>query len=200
VVAVAAASSVVATLLTGCDTKVGAAGIVSGDRISETTVSGYVTPQAQTIQLTTGQKLAPRSFVLQSLIGSRVAEQVLAANGATPSEAAINEAEQAALGQGSEEQLVQALTTRGFKASFEPVYLRTVALGQLLAKVPGITNQQELQSALTKANVTVQVNPRYGTWNASQFALDSDLAANLPDFLKVSGGSAAATPTPTPTG
>jgi hypothetical protein len=171
--------------------------VVSGDRISEATVSSYVTPKAQSVQLNNGQTIAARSFALQTLINTRVAEQVLAAHGLTPTEQQIAQAQQTALGQASEDQLVQALATRGFAPSFEPVYLRAVALSQLLATVPGITDQQGLQSALSKANVTVDVNPRYGKWDSTQLALNSDLASNLPPYLKASSGSPSPTATPT---
>jgi hypothetical protein len=197
VVAVAAIVPLVASALSGCDTKVGTAGVVSGDRISEATVSNYVTPQAQSVQLNNGQTLAARSFVLQTLVNTRVAEQVLAAHGMTPTDEKIAAAQQLALGDTSEDDLVKALTTHGFDPSFAPVYLRAIALSQLLTEVPGITNQQGLQDAMSKANVSVDVNPRYGTWNSKELALDSDLASNLPPYLKVSGS---ATPTPTPTG
>ena len=197
VVATVAIVPLVASVLSGCDTKVGTAGVVSGDRISEATVSSYVTPKAQSVQLNNGQTIAARSFVLQTLINTRVAEQVLAAHGLTPTEQQIAQAQQTALGQSSEDQLVQALATRGFAPSFEPVYLRAVALSQLLATVPGITDQQGLQDALSKANVTVDVNPRYGKWDSTQLALNSDLASNLPPYLKASSGSPSPTATPT---
>ena len=173
VVAVLAAAAIVplvASALSGCDTKVGTAGVVSGERISEATVSSYVTPKAQSVQLNNGQTIAARSFVLQTLVNARVAEQVLAAHGMTPTDQQIAAAQQTALGQ---------------------------ALSQLLATVPGITDQQGLQNALSKANVTVDVNPRYGTWDSTQLALNSDLASNLPPYLKASSGSPSPTATPT---
>jgi len=191
VVAAAAIVPLVASALSGCDT------VVSGERISEETVSSYVTPKAQSVQLNNGQTIAARSFVLQTLVNARVAEEVLAANGITPTDQQIAAAQQAALGQANEDQLVQALAARGFAPSFEPVYLRAVALSQLLATVPGITDQQGLQNALSKANVTVDVNPRYGTWDSTQLALNSDLASNLPPYLKASSGSPSPTATPT---
>ena len=58
VVAAAAIVPLVASALSGCDTKVGTAGVVSGDRISEATVSSYVTPKAQSVQLNNGQTIA----------------------------------------------------------------------------------------------------------------------------------------------
>jgi len=72
-----------------------------------------------------------------------------------------------------------------------------VPLSQLLATVPGITDQQGLQDALSKANVTVDVNPRYGKWDSTQLALNSDLASNLPPYLKASSESPSPTATPT---
>ena len=158
VVATVAIVPLVASVLSGCDTKVGTAGVVSGDRISEATVSSYVTPKAQSVQLNNGQTIAARSFVLQTLINTRVAEQVLAAHGLTPTEQQIAQAQQTALGQASEDQLVQALATRGFAPSFEPVYLRAVALSQLLATVPGITDQQGLQTMVALYNVETGKN------------------------------------------
>ena len=198
VVAAAAVIPLVASALSGCDTKVGTAGVVNGDRISEATVSGYVTPKAQSVQLNNGQTIAPRSFVLQTLVNTRVAEKVLAAHGMTPSEQEIAAAQQLALGTTTEAELTQAITARGYAPSFVPVYLRSVAFSQLLSQVPGITEQNGLQDALSKANISVDVNPRYGTWVSNELALNSDLSANLPPYLKATTGSA--TPTATPTG
>jgi len=41
------------------------------------------------------------------------------------------------------------------------------------------------------------VNPRYGKWDSTQLALNSDLASNLPPYLKASSGSPSPTATPT---
>jgi hypothetical protein len=116
----------------------------------------------------------------------------------TPSEQEIAAAQQLALGTTTEAELTQAITARGYAPSFVPVYLRSVAFSQLLSQVPGITEQNGLQDALSKANISVDVNPRYGTWVSNELALNSDLSANLPPYLKATTGSA--TPTATPTG
>jgi hypothetical protein len=198
VVAIVAVAAIGATALSGCDTKVGTAGIVNGGRISETTVSGYLTPQAQSVQLTTGQTIAPRSFVLQWLVNTQVVNRVLAHNNISPTPADIDQAQQAALSGATEADLLQELTSRGYKASFEQVYLNGVALFQLLSKVPDVTDAASLEAAMAKAGVTVEINPRYGVWSPTQFYVNSDLAANLPPYLKATGGTS--TPTPSPTG
>lgn len=197
VAAIAAVAVIGAGVLTGCDTKVGTAGIVSGGRISEATVSGYLTPQAQSVQLTSGQTVAPRSFVLQWLVNTRVVTRVLDDNNLTPTPSDLDQAKQAALGNNTEADLLQELVSRGYRASFEQVYLNGVALFQLLSKVPGVTDAASLQKAMADAGVTVEINPRYGVWDSSQLYVNSDLAANLPPYLKATGGTSSPTPSPT---
>ena len=184
-----AAAALAATALSACDSKVGTAAFVGDDRITESTVSGYLTPQAVPFTTSTGATIVPRSAVLQTLVQRKLFDRALQDHGgpATPSELAEG---RAAILQGSTEQEQTAqLVKDGFKSDFVPVYLDTFSLEYVLAKRLNASSSAEILTAMQKLGVPVTVNGRYGAWDAKTLSLGKP---PTPSFLTLPSATAAA--------
>ena len=183
------AAALAATALSACDSKVGTAAYVGGDRITESTVSGYLTPQAVPFTTSTGATIVPRSAVLQTLIQAKLFDRALQDHGgpATPSELAEG---RAAILQGSTEQEQTAqLVKDGFKSDFVPVYLDSFSREYVLAKRLNASSSAEILAAVQKLGVPVTVNGRYGAWDAKTLSLGEP---PTPSFLTLPSATAAA--------
>lgn len=180
-----------ALVLTGCDSKVGTAAVVNGHKISESTVSGYLTPTAQPLQGQNGSSTAPRTFVLQYLIRTQIFERVLTTKlktkNQTLTDALLDGAKTAALSGASEDALTKQITSVGLSSSFEPQVLRYQELYTLIGTEFDVTTtagQNAANAALAGSNDKVVVNPRYGAWDAKTITLADLSQAQLPSFLK----------------
>lgn len=172
-------------LISGCQTKVGAAAVVNGSRISESELASYVSPQAAPFQVsgqTGNQTIVPKSYVLQQLILTRVVENILRHNGGPATDKETAAARTAQLANSSEAQITDALVKRGFKAKFEPALLHTSVLTSILQT--RISDQQALQKAVTGDHTRVSVSGRYGAWDSSRLTLSDN--PPTPDFIKTS--------------
>jgi hypothetical protein len=198
------AATTAAAVLSGCRSNVGVAATVNGDRISESTVSKYVThegadPSVAAQAEQQGQPLsAPQPFVLRILILASLFENALAKNGGVPGSGALaavhDQAAQAVLqtaaaGRDVEREEGGRLEQIGVSASFAPVLVRAVEMNYIL--VSERLKSTPLSTALRKAGADVTVNPRYGAWDPKSLNLDDSDAAGLPGYLKLQ-------PTPTP--
>jgi hypothetical protein len=191
--------------LTACQTHVGSAAFIGPERISESQLDDYVTPQAQTYtetDSTTGQPTTtnPKSQVLTVLIRDRLFTALFKKLPAgEPSAGAIAAARLTAISQtgGSLEQLTASVTKLGYKSSFVELQLDYEAEVSILLtdlKDPG--DGSILVPQLEKLDVPIHVSPRFGEWQASQFAVSNGPAQ--PSFLTLSGsdtGAAAGTST-----
>jgi hypothetical protein len=193
----AAVLTLAATALSGCRSNVGVAATVNGHRISESTVSDYVTEQGPTAkgraqaaaQNTTPSP--PKSIVLQYLVQERVFEEALRVNGGVPTDPQLtqrhDEATQLFLqnpgGTAFDRTLEQALPDSGIHPSFARLYIRTLELEDVLVQKLRASSLAELAAAVDKAGVAVRVDPRYGSWRASSLSIDSSGSAGLPDYL-----------------
>jgi hypothetical protein len=179
------ACAVAALGLTGCDSKVGTAAEVNGSKISESSLSGYLTPKAQALQGSDGtSSVAPRTVVLQYLIRNKIFESILAKHGTPATDQALDSTKSAVLQGGSEDQLVQQITGVGLSKTFEPVVLRN----QELIKYIGTKfSEADANAALANAKASVVVNPRYGTWNNQTLEISDLSKKQLPSFLTYDG-------------
>lgn len=168
--------------LAACDTNVGAAAKVGGDRISESDVNGYLTPAAAPFQNGQGQQVVPRSFVLQTLIRSELFSRGLAAGGGLPTPGQIADKTTQLLNGETEAALTQQIVKSGFAARFEPVYLRAQVLLQMYAERVKATSLIDVYKAVAKLRVPVSTNPRYGPWQAASLAIGP---VELPGFVKL---------------
>jgi hypothetical protein len=166
--------------LTACNSKIGAAAIVDGHTITETRVSGLVTPTSQpfTPSGATAQ-IVPKAYALQTLIRTQIFTDQLDSIGVRPTAADELTAANTALQGSSVADQTTVLTGYGFTKSFAEEYIRSEALLEI------VQQKNTSDAAVAKAQkffvaYPVQVNPRYGKWTSSTLTLD---AAGPPDFL-----------------
>jgi hypothetical protein len=172
--------------LVGCQSKAGTAAVVSGQRISEKSLSSYVGANAQPVQSSDGSSSIPaKNFVLQYLIRNQVLPMVLTAGGAPVTDAQLD-ATKAGILQGSTEQaLTDQITKLGLSAKFEPVVMRNRELLTVLQAK--LTSDKQITDALAKVKDVVSISPRYGSWdNASLSVLDLG-KKQLPSVLSFEG-------------
>jgi hypothetical protein len=128
--------------------------------------------------------------VLQTLIAQQVLEQALAANGGAASQAELDQLRDSVLQGSTEAQLTSEITKSNFTASFEPVYVRTQELFGVYGKRTNATSSDEVIASVNKHDIGVQVSPRYGTWDASQFGLQgAGVASGLTSVLTIGSAS-----------
>ncbi len=189
----AAASAVVG--LTACQSRVGAAAVVDGHRISEITVTDYLTPKATSIPLQTGSQ-APRLFVLQTLIRNSLVDSTLRANGGPATSAELAKAQAAIFAQGgSADSQNQQLASFGLAPRFDPVYLESQELIQVLVTRVNAQSDADVLAPINKLKAKISVNTRYGAWDGTALALGTPKA---PNFLSGVDLSAPAAPTAAP--
>jgi hypothetical protein len=186
----AASAALAATLLTACHSNVGAAATVDGHRISESDVSKYLTANAHDL-VANDSSGAPtstpaRSFVLNALVRARVFQKVLEVtpNGA-PSPADLAAAQQQFLTSqfgGTQQQFTDTVRRLGLKSSFADVYLRETAYEQILTN--DFNAGVNVDQIIKNAHPDVRINPRYGSWNATNFVVSTANNSGLPSFLR----------------
>ncbi|SDI99899.1 hypothetical protein SAMN05444157_1203 [Frankineae bacterium MT45] len=179
------------TTMTACQTKVGAAATVSGDRIESTDVSRYV-GSASPSPAAAGAAAPPsvsdrRVLVLNTLVGQKLYDDALKANGGPATAAELSAARQQALSGETESDVTAKVVAAGYDASFEPVYLDMLSTEVAFVTRQKITTQSELDAALNKLKIPVEVSGRYGSWSEATHTVVSYVQ---PDFLR---------PTPSPT-
>jgi hypothetical protein len=187
------------TGLSACRSKVGAAAVVAGKRISESDVQSYLTSTGPTKAALdrakqAGQTLVPRSLAANTLVQQKVFEQALArtAGGVPPADAlnALHDKAASTLlgtteaGAVLDKDIASSLEAEGLQAKFLPLFIRQIELEYALIERVKATTAAELAKAIADQHVNVSVNPRYGAWDASTFQLSTTPNAGLPDFLQ----------------
>lgn len=183
--------------LTACQSHVGAAAFVGSQRISESTVGSYIGRDAKTTTQTdqsTGQTTTvnPKSQVLGFLIASDLFDHVLRATpGGEPSDSKIAAARQAVLTSNNVASIAQFETIvakSGYAPKFADLYVDANAKFGLAEQALGDTDGSKVLAAIKKLDVSVDVSPRYGTWDPTSLGVSA--GPSLPSFLKLAGTSA----------
>ena len=188
IVGAVAAALLATTTLTACRTNVGYAATIDGTRISESQVAGYLTPQAQPLSNQSGPSTPPRSFVLQTMIFTRLLPKLIASlPGREPTQAEIGELQRRLLNGVTAQKYVSSRGAKGYTDDFARLLVRSSVYGQVLTTL----NQQgvNINQALSKLSFPVSVNPRYGSWNSKTYSLNSTGSAGEPTFLRLQGSS-----------
>ena len=178
--AIAAAICAVVAL-SGCNSKIGAAAVVGGDTISESTVSHLVTPTSKPFTPSgSTMQIVPKAYALQTLIRNRLFADQLASAGVRPTAADLLAAQNTALQGASTAEETKLLAGYGFSNSFGPEYVKSLALLQIINDKT--TNNDAYTAQATKFfnSYPVNVNPRYGKWTASSLSIG---VADPPAFL-----------------
>jgi hypothetical protein len=178
------------------NSKPGAAAFVGGTRITDGDVNRYLTVQSTPYSNGQGQEIRPKVVVLQTLILQQLLEKALAANGGPPSQAELDKVRDSVLQGATEEQLTSQITKSNFTPSFEQAYLRAQELFAIYGQRTRATSADEVIASVNERDIGVQVSPRYGTWDAKQFALQAEaLAPGLTSVL-TTGSTTSAPPSP----
>lgn len=199
--------AVAATALTGCESKVGAAAVVGGQRISESDISPYLTGQAidpalqqQAQAQGAGDIAPPRSQVLQELIKQRIYQQALQHSGGIPSASQLaklhDEGAQRLYnlsGSGSQidTQLRSVVGRYGLNHAFATLLIHNAELGDAVVNRVHATSFKQFVHRLRPELRTVSVSPRYGRWRPSSLTLAPSASSGAPGFVKKLGSSAA---------
>ena len=201
----AAAATLALTALAGCRSNVGNAATVNGERISDTTVSQYVTRRAKSVTLSSssgsGVEVSPKAFVLQTLVYTRLLKALVEVGpngGPTKGQLAAIAAQ--TRGGKSAEAFATSQGITGYTSAFD----RQLVQRQTYAAVLQSYQQQgvDLPTLLKKARIKVSVSPRYGKWDDKALSLDGSSGAGVPAFVKLQptpSGVASATPIAVPT-
>jgi len=168
----------------GCDSKAGVAAVANGHRITESTLSKYLTPTSRPIPLQSGAMPA-RTFVLRTLIANEVLPELLSKKGGPVTDSELQEATGAALQGGTEADLLKQITGVGLSPKFEPVLLHNYRLLTLLEKRFG--SQQEVLDELAKLDAPVSVSPRYGSWSNQNLGLTELSGKQIPANVTLTG-------------
>ena len=199
VVLAAACAAAIALVLTGCSPKVGTAAKVNQHEISQDDVNDEVHAlglnEAMALGATSVQEqvAAARGVVLQFLIDEKLFGDVLARMGVHPDRVMLAEQHDAAIdllfngtvpqtGADADKVLDTALQQRGIDTDLAPTVLRAGELQAVLLERTG-ASPADLPAAVAKYNPHVDVNPRYGSWDASTLML---VGLSLPSFLSLS--------------
>lgn len=186
-----AALAVAGLGLTGCDSKAGTAAVVNGNRITETQLSDYLSPNAQPITGTNSDGsnygIPARVFVLQYLIRNQVFPLLLTSTGTPVSEDKLNADRASAIASiaGDEATLQKQLAQFGLKPRFEEVVVRNRELNDLISSK--LTTQQQVTEALGKVKDVVSINPRFGSWDNSSLQIVDLGKKQLPSMLSFDG-------------
>ncbi|MDQ2750143.1 MAG: hypothetical protein M3Y44_11570 [Actinomycetota bacterium] len=209
VVGLTAATALAMGALSGCDSKVGQAAIVGDQRISESDLGKYLSPQGANASVLAaaskaGQTVTPKTEVVQILVQQELFQRALAKNGGVPTkgELATLHDQAAATFLGATQKgadldsfLKGAQGNYGYGAAYAAQLLRTVELEAALAVKIKAQSLADLTAAVDKLKLKVEVNPRYGKWDAKTLTLGGP-SSNIPDFLKLDGVSAAPSAAP----
>lgn len=198
IVAVAVALSIALLTLTGCENKASRAAAVGNHTISESTLNQYVVkgaPKYTQSDSQSGQSISivPRHQALQVLILVQLFDDVFATKGGRPSDASITAVTNQLITGEQRTQIAQSFASHGYTTKYTALYLRFQGELKLLEQALNDDGSDSaVVSALRGLKTKVDVNPRYGTWNTQQVALDESGA--VPSFITLSGAAPTAAP------
>ena len=200
--ATAAAAVLAVAGLTACQSKGGVAAIIDGHRITDSDVAGYMTRKAEPFPAQDANggtiSIAPRVFVLETLLDERVYTKILQKTpDGLPDEAQLNAAKEQLYGTTADADVAKQYVQHGYTSALSKHALRV----QVLLEVIKSEAQQglDIQSVLAKATPDVTVSGRYGKWDAKNLQLSTDPSAGLPDFVSFKSRPVIATDTTAPT-
>ena len=167
--------------LSACESKAGSAAVVNGDKISEKTVSSYLTPSAAMYTTSAGQVVIPRQLVVETLINERLYGELYAENGGKPSAAALAATDTQILQGTTKADIVRQSLASGYQPSFTDIRIHVVEMQALLQGRFG--TQAALKTAVDKLKFSVSLSPRYGKWDPTQLGVTQLGKKTLPDML-----------------
>jgi hypothetical protein len=192
-------AALVAVPLAGCSSSnVGQAASVNGQRISESDVNRYVTPQAKPVSITdqsgASTLVSPRTFVVEILVYNRLLRDLLAKTpGGAPNAGELAQRERTVLAGKTAKAVARSQGVTGYSAAFNRELLRRLAFGAALSDRQ--KRGADVNKLAQKLDVRVSLSPRYGRWDAKTLSIDTRQDAGVPSFVTLQptpSGSAAA--------
>jgi hypothetical protein len=190
-------------LLTACQTKIGLAASVEGQRLTDSALSGYVQPGASPYSdQNTGQQVTPKIFVLQNWIDNQIFATVVDKHGGPATAPELSTARSAVLGTHTLADYQKFYSGQGYTRPFAQLIIDQSALLVVMVERLAHTsaanaiqalNSNQIGATLLKTinalHPKVDVSSRYGTWDAKHLALTSDPGAGAPAFVTFPGSS-----------
>lgn len=184
--------------LTACQTKVGQAAQVNGVSLSDSALSDFVQPGAApyTDQQSGGQ-VVPKLNALTNWIRNELIEATITAHGGEATTQELNNSRSVIAQAGLRDQVAKANAGKGYSDSFFTLlsdqYALLVVLIQRLAK-KGTAGQafnllesgranQAFVAAIKATPATVEISPRYGTWDKQNITVSEKPNAGAPGFV-----------------
>ena len=135
--------------------------------------------------------------MLNSLIDDKLYDHALELHGGPPTDAEMADALTQGLAGETEADLTAKIVAAGLPASFEPVYTKAFQKKIVFVNRVNATTEGELDAAVAKLNIPVEVSPRYGSWSPNTVAVVDFVP---PTFLRPTPAAAPATGDGTGTG
>jgi hypothetical protein len=176
-----------ALILTGCNSKIGTAAVVDGNKISESDVSRYLDPAASDV----GQA---RGLALQYQIREKLFTAALQNKHAMPGDADLRKLHDQAVsnllgqqlsGAQADQTLRSTMSQNGLKPSFAEELTRSFELELTYAKAIKANQESQVAADLVKQKIPVTVNPRYGSWDTSTFGFTGLGNKQLPPVVSL---------------
>jgi hypothetical protein len=175
----AGAAIVALPLTTACQTRVGEAASVGGQRIETSQLTAVTGRSAAALALAgspvpPGQEAMLQRSVLNLLVRDELLQQIGKSHGVTVSQVELD-AERASEAQqaGGDQALVTQSEQGGVSAADLPLVVREKLLISKLQVRFGITDSTALSKALTAdaQKIGVRINPRFGQWDAKNLTI-----------------------------
>ncbi len=186
-VAVLAAVAALTVSLSACQIKAGQAAFVDKTSISETDVASYVKVDAPP---PTAGNPGAKAIVVEQLVQREVLDKLADTLGSVPTDSELAGLHDSVLstlfqttvsGEAANAQLVVALNKAGIKASFAPIYIRNAELSSAISSfLQNASTDVKNQVQAEVSKIDVRINPRYGTWDKDNLAVDT----YTPSWLK----------------
>ncbi len=192
---VVAAAVLAAVVLAGCSSSnVGVAATVNGQRITESDVNRYLTPNAQPVSVSdqsgASTSVSPRAFVVEILVYNQLLHDLLVKTpGGVPTGGELASLEKSVLAGKTAKQVANGQGIKGFSDAFNREFVKRLAYASALQA----RSQQgaDIDKLAKELDIKVSLSPRYGRWNAKALSIDTRPEAGVPSFVTLQ---------PTPTG
>lgn len=175
--------------LSGCQSKAGAAAVVDGHKISESSVG-------RSVPTTAKQPDQARRFVLNYLIQQRLFTVALNGHGGAPTDAELRANHDTAVssllqqqlaGTAGDSALKTAVGTIGVSPSFAPVVLDAFERELVLAKRLNVTSVAGIATEVSRQQLRVSVSPRFGGWDPKALGVVNFSKSQAPSVVSFSG-------------
>jgi hypothetical protein len=176
--------------LAGCDTKAGTAAVINGQKISEATVSKFVSAGGN-------DPATARSFVLNYLVREQIFSAALRGRGVDPSDADLTALHDSAIsnvlvgqqvsGAAADAVVDTGIARVGAEPGFREPLVRGAELELLLANKIGAQSEKEVLTEIAKQKVSVSVSRRFGGWDAATVTLQGLSKNQVPSFVTLDG-------------